>query len=258
MADGRDEIVLEPVDLLAAGGVAQRRDDMDAVRQRQYAQRDVDGHRLAMGVPAVEVDQLGLLQLAIADTEPFEKRAITRRDVDQGRYIAPEKLVRGVAEHAFGGGIDRLDAAARVDQQDRIGRAVEDGTLARRGFLVFEGEPVIESSAPADQKAEQAGDDGGEDDRAPDDRLVVRDAPCPSALELGHLPIGLALHPADDLSDRIHLPLAQALFQALGRSIGANPVAGFDDHAHLGEFRRDQRLQAIELAVVGISGAQRF
>ena len=41
--------------------------------------------------------------------------------------VLADHLLGGIAEHPFGGGIDRLDDAAGVDGDDRIRRGVQNG-----------------------------------------------------------------------------------------------------------------------------------
>ena len=50
--------------------------------------------------------------------------------------VLPEHLGFAVAEHPLGGGVERLDAAARIDDDDAVDRGVDDRAPARVGDAI--------------------------------------------------------------------------------------------------------------------------
>ena len=130
VADGRNELVLHAVELLALGVVAHHGGKLARATEPHFAHQQFHRKRLTAAAPALD----GILAAAhhrrflareIAGKEQIERLAMGLGD--QGVDMAPDDLLGGVAKNPLGRGVQGLDRAIGIDRDDAVQDRFEDG-----------------------------------------------------------------------------------------------------------------------------------
>jgi hypothetical protein len=169
MADRGHELVLELLHLLALGDVAHQPDETPTVVHGHLGDRQFHRKTTAVGTLADDF-AADADDLAHPGSPIGTEVAVMLAGVGRGHQhldVAPEHLLRAVAEQALGGQVEAFDKTLLVDGNDRIERVVEHRARACLGFaqLVGHGVGQRERARPRPGKRLQERENEGADQR---------------------------------------------------------------------------------------------